>query len=94
MIVLTAVMKALEANGDDLAKVIQEFVPKFENDPGLIMYKAHRRVDNPLVFFFYEKYENNEALTFHASAPHFKEMGRAMRPFLDGKADIAMYQEI
>jgi quinol monooxygenase YgiN len=94
MIIITAVMKAKEGNGDDLAKVIKEFVPKFEKDPGLLMYKAHRRADNPNMVFFYEQYENNEALTFHSSAPHFKEMGRAMKPFLDGRADIAMYQEI
>lgn len=94
MIVITAVMKAKEGNGDDLAKVIREFAPKFLKDPGLVTYQAHRRADNPNVFFFYEKYENNEALTFHSSAPHFKEMFRAMKPFLDGNADIAMYQEI
>jgi quinol monooxygenase YgiN len=94
MIVITAFMKAKEGNGDDLTKVIKEFAPKFLKDPGVAMYQVHRRADNPNVFFFYEKYENNEALTFHSSAPHFKEMFRAMKPFLDGPADIAMYQEI
>lgn len=94
MIVITAVMKAKEGSGEDLARVIQEYAPKFLKDPGVIVYQPHRRVDNTNVFFFYEKYKDNEALTYHSSAPHFKEMFRAMKPFLDGPADIAMYYEL
>jgi quinol monooxygenase YgiN len=94
MIVITAVMKAKEGNGDDLANVIKEYAPKFLKDPGVVVYQPHRRADNPNVFFFYEKYKDNEALTYHSSAPHFKEMFRAMKPFLDGPADIAMYNEL
>ncbi len=94
MIVITAFMKAKEGNGDDLEKVIKEFAPKFLKDPGCAAYQVHRRVDIPNSFFFYEKYENDEALTNHSSAPHFKEMFIAMKPFLEGKAEIAMYKEI
>ena len=94
MIVITAVMKAKEGNGDDLAGVIREFAPKFLKDPGVVVYQAHRRADNANVFFFYEKYEDDKALAYHSSAPHFKDMFRAMKPFLDGPADIAMYNEL
>ena len=94
MIVITTTMRAKEGNGDDLAKVIQDFAPKFLRDPGCVDYSVHRRADNRNVFFFYEKYENNEALTFHTSAPHFKDMFRAMKPYLDGQAEIAMYEKI
>jgi len=94
MIVITAVMKAKEGSGDDLARVIKEYVPKFSDDPGMVLYQPHRRADNPNIFFFYEKYKDNEALSYHSSAPHFKEMFRAMKPFLDGPADIALYSEL
>jgi len=94
MIVLTALVKAKEGKGDDLAKVIREYAPKFLNDPGVVMYEAHRRVDNPNLFLVYEKYESKDALTFHTSAPHFKEMFGVMQPFMDGKMDVVMYQDI
>jgi quinol monooxygenase YgiN len=94
MIVITAFMKAKEGNGDDLEKVIQAFAPKFLKDPGCVMYQVHRRVDNLNNFFFYEKYKDDEALKYHSSAPHFKEMFVAMKPFLEGKAEIAMFKEI
>mgnify|MGYP001558924270 FL=1 len=51
-------------------------------------------MDNADLFFFYEKYEGNDALAYHAATPHFKEMFAAMKPLLDGKAEILMYKEI
>lgn len=94
MIVIAAFMKARDGNGDDMEKIIKSFAPKFRKDPGCVAYQAHRRVDNPISFFFYEKYENDEALKYHSSVPHFKEMFVALKPFLDGKSEIAMYNEI
>ena len=94
MIVINALIQAKEGSGDDLEKVIKTYAPKFLKDPGCIEYKAHRRLDNPNLFFFYEKYENDEALKFHSSAPHFKEMFGAMKPFIGAKPEIGMYKEI
>jgi len=94
MIIIKALMKSKEGSGDELEKIIKTYAPKFLNDPGCVEYKAHRRLDNPDSFFFYEKYENDEALKFHSTAPHFKEMFAAMRPLIDGKPEIAMYKEI
>jgi quinol monooxygenase YgiN len=94
MIVINALIKSKECSGDDLQKIIKNHAPKFLQDPGCLEYKAHRRLDNPNFFFFYEKYENEEALKYHSSTPNFKEMFGAMKPLLDGKAEIAMYKEI
>lgn len=94
MIIIKALMKSKEGSGDDLEKIIKIYAPKFLQDPGCVEYKAHRRLDNPNIFFFYEKYENDEALKFHSTAPHFKEMFAAMKPLIDGKPEIAMYKEI
>jgi quinol monooxygenase YgiN len=94
MIVVTAMMKAKEGSADELEKIIKGYAPKFLNDPGCLEYRVHRRADNPDLFFFYERYEGAEALTYHASAPHFKEMFGALKALLDGKPEIAMYNEI
>jgi len=94
MIIITATMRAKQGQGDEMAGVIRSFAPKFLKDPGCIDYSVHRRADNRDIFFFYEKYEDNEALTFHTSAPHFKDMFRAIKPYLEGQAEIAMYEKI
>jgi quinol monooxygenase YgiN len=94
MIVINALIQAKEGSGDDLEKVIKTYAPKFLQDPGCLEYRAHRRLDNPHFFFFYEKYENDEALKFHSSSQNFKEMFGAMKALLGGKPEIGMYKEI
>lgn len=94
MITITALMQAKDGSSDDLAKVIREYAPKFLKDPGCKMYKVVKRLDNPNFFLFYEQYENDEALKYHSSAPHFKAMFEAMKPFLGGKPEIFMYSDI
>lgn len=94
MIIITATMKAKEGEADKMGKIIKEYMPKFLKDAGTVMYEVSQRADNKNVFFFYEKYQNSEALNQHSSAPHFKEMFRAIKPFLDGNPDIAMFEEI
>ena len=94
MITITAMMKSKEGSADDLSKVIREYAPKFCKDPGCLMYKVVKRIDNPNMFLFYEQYENEDALKFHSGAPHFKEMFGAMKPYLDGKPEIYMYSDV
>ena len=91
---ITAFLKAKQDNGDDLEKIIKTYMPLFLKDPGCIVCQAHRRIDNPNNFFFYDKFENDEALRFHSSTPHFKAMFSAIKPFLDGNVELAMYNEI
>lgn len=94
MITISAQIPSAEGHSDDLVKVFKEYGPKFLKDPGCKMYKVVKRVDNPNLFLCYEQYENEEALKFHSSAPHFLEMFGAMKPFLGGKPEIYMYSDI
>ena len=94
MIVISALIKSKEGSGDDLEKIFKKYAPKFLQDPGCLGYKVHRRLDNLNFFFFYEQYENDEALKYHSASPNFKEMFGAMKSLLDGKPEIALYKEI
>ncbi len=94
MIVVTAFIKAKEDNGDDLERVIKGYVPQFLADEGCLAYHVHRRIDDPSLFFFYEKYASEEALKRHGACTPFKDMGVAMRPYVDGRPEIHMYREI
>ncbi|HOJ52134.1 MAG TPA: putative quinol monooxygenase [Syntrophales bacterium] len=94
MIVVTAFIKAKEGNGDDLERVIKGYAPKFLEDEGCLEYRVHRRLDDPHLFFFYEKYASDTALKNHSTSPHFKEMGAAMRAYVDGRPEINMYREV
>jgi quinol monooxygenase YgiN len=37
------------------------------------MWMGHQSVKNPRQFFFYEQYDNAEALDEHRAAPYFRE---------------------
>ncbi|MGD0854955.1 MAG: putative quinol monooxygenase [Dehalococcoidia bacterium] len=95
MITVTALMTAKEGSADDLARVIKKFEPKFRQAPGCKTYKVVKRLDAPPdLFFFYEQYENPEAVANHTSAPLFQEMTDAMAPYLDGEPEIYLFTDI
>ena len=94
MIVVAAMLKAVNGKGDELEREFQKLVPKVLNDPGAIVYVVHRSLDNPSKFFVYEKYEDREALKKHSSTPHFQEFFQAMSSMLAGRPEIELYNEI
>jgi quinol monooxygenase YgiN len=40
-------------------------------EPGCLLYIAHRSIDNPSNFVFYEQYKDETALQSHRDSPHF-----------------------
>jgi quinol monooxygenase YgiN len=58
MVVLAAMLTAVDEKGDDVEKLFQDLVPKVLKDPGTINYAIHRAVNDPNKFFVYECYEN------------------------------------
>ncbi len=94
MIVVAAMLKAVNGKGDELEREFQKLVPKVLSDPGTIAYAVHRSVDNSSNFFVYEKYESSEVLKQHTSTPHFQEFSRAIASMLDGRPEVGLYREI
>jgi quinol monooxygenase YgiN len=42
-------------------------------EPGCRFYQTHRSTTDPRRFFLYEQYDDQAALDFHRSSPHFVE---------------------
>ena len=94
MIVVAAMLKAVDGKGDDLEKEFRKLVPKVLNDPGAISYVVHRNIDDVSKFFVYEKYESRDALKYHSSTEHFKEFSRAIAALLSGRPEVGLYSEV
>lgn len=94
MIVVTAVLKTVDGKGDEFEQEFRKLAPKVLKDPGTIAYVLHRSTNDPNKFFFYEKYESQEALKNHSQTPHFKEFSRALASILSGRAEIELYNEV
>ena len=56
------------------------------------MYTVHQRKDDPTVFVFYEKYENDAALAQHGE--NLKAAGAGFVEILAGRPEIVHLEEI
>ena len=63
------------------------------DEPGNKLYALHK-TDDVNVYVMLERYEDDAALAAHRAAPHFRELGRKLGDYLDGKPDVQRLQEI
>lgn len=71
--VLTVVarLRAAKGQGDALATLLAEQADAVRNaEPGCLVYRAHRSVEDPELFLFYEMYTDDDAFELHRNAAH------------------------
>lgn len=66
---------AKEGEADAVADAVQRLAGPSKQEPGVLLYQAHRDPENPNVFFFYEQYADEAAYQAHVESDHFKELG-------------------
>ncbi len=94
MVVVLALLQAAPGKGDEVVKAFEGLIPKVMKDPGTIVYKLNRDLENPDKFFVYEKYESMDALKAHGQTEHFKAFGRGTRELFAGRAQVTRYNEV
>lgn len=80
-----------QADFEAAAKKLMEAVAA--NEPDCHYYHFHRS-DDPCVYVAVERYENMAAVENHGQSAHFKELGAALGPHMDGRPDIMRLEEI
>ena len=78
-IVLFAKIVAKPGSGDAMADALRELVAASAEEDGLRVYDAHREDDDPDVFWFYEAYDDEDALAVHARGPKMTEARGGIR---------------
>ena len=63
------------------------------NEPGCTLYALHRSED-PLVYVFMERYQDQAAVDAHRASDHYKTHGREMGQFMDGKPELMRLTEV
>jgi autoinducer 2-degrading protein len=67
--------RALPGNGDEIEATLQKMaVAVARDEPGCLLYRASRSVDEPDVFVLYEEYVDEAALLAHRETPHFRDL--------------------
>lgn len=72
MVVLLARYRVEPGHADDVEQALREMAPYVAKDePGCLVYRATRSVEDPDVFVLFEEYENDAALAHHRTTEHF-----------------------
>lgn len=72
----------------ELAKIM---VKTSKKENGCLTYKLLKSIDDENEFFFYEKYENDKAVTTHNSSKHFKDFITSVMPLLTKEPIIEQF---
>jgi quinol monooxygenase YgiN len=57
---------------EKVADAIAKLVEPSRAEPGCLIYRAHRDLDEPRVFLLYEEYTDRAAYEAHAASDHFR----------------------
>ena len=64
------------------------------NEPGCLYYKLFKVQGQSTQYVFMEAYQDSAAVEAHRASEHFKRLGRAMGPFLNGAPKIMRMDKV
>ncbi|AJQ26484.1 putative quinol monooxygenase [Pelosinus fermentans] len=94
MITLVANMQAKPGKENELEAALQVHFPKVQLEKGTAAYVLHRSTEKVGQFFFYEKYQDQQALDYHGSTPYLKELFSSIADLLLEKPEVKLYEEV
>jgi quinol monooxygenase YgiN len=91
---LTAKWTAKAGEEERVLAAIEQLVPATLAEPGCLVYRASRSVDDPRVFLLYEEYVDEDAYAAHGATEHFQRLaaGEAI-PLLESR-ERAFYRTL
>ena len=72
--VIAATYVARDGESEGVLAALQEMTPLTRAEPGCEAYIAHRSVEDPNVFFLYERYADPDAFSAHAASEYFERL--------------------
>lgn len=97
--VLTVVanLRAAPGKGNALAALLTEQAGVvLANEPGCLVYRAHRSMRDPDAFVFYETYVDDAAFEVHRNSPHLAafRQRREQERLLEGGVQVEVYRSL
>ncbi len=96
-VTVVARIRAAKGKGDALAALLTEQSAVVrQNEPGCIVYRLHRAVDDPELFLFYETYADAAAFDAHRRAPHLAQYRkrREAEGLTDGAVEVTIFEPL
>lgn len=94
MLSLVATVKVKPGQGAAFEEVAGELVAKVNaNEKGCVLYVLTRaEADDTYVFL--ERYLDDEAMAAHVKTEYFKDLGRKMGQFMDGRPQVLRLKDL
>ena len=94
MIAVVATIKTKPGQGAEFEAVARELAAKVNaEEPGCKLYQLCKSSE-PDTYVFMERYVDQAAIEAHRVTPYFKDLGKKMGAFMDGRPDVKILQEI
>ena len=74
MYVICSQLLVKEGREEAVAAVMPEIVAASRTEPGCLMYVAHRHLQDPRRFMFYEQYVDEAAFKAHTESEHYQRL--------------------
>ena len=87
---LIAKLTAAEGKAQELETALRGVIDAAEEEAGLEVYSAHRAVDEPGVYYFFELYRDQEAKDVHGKGERMRAAMGAFGGLLAGRPEITM----
>jgi quinol monooxygenase YgiN len=95
VITVIATLKVKPGQEDTLIAGMRKMIDHVQaNEPDTVTYVLHRSTTDPTTFVVYEVYTDQAAFATHGSSQPMQEFFALAGGILDGRPDIAMYEEI
>ena len=73
LIILSVVLEAAPGREQELGSLLSSLVEPTRAEAGCLSYELSASREKPGVFFFYEKFADQNALDAHVNTPHFQD---------------------
>ncbi len=86
MICIAATYVVKAGNEEKVIELVRKMVEHTRQEPGNLMYMAHRSISEPRRIFLYEQYADQTAVDAHRAAPYFQELVlNSIAPLLESR---------
>ena len=91
MLVIHATFPIDPDRRDDALELVEELAEDSRAEDGVVDYRVTTDVEDPNVFRFFERYEDEAAFGAHAETDHFETFEAALPDLLSGEPEVTRF---
>jgi len=93
-VALVGKITAKEGLRDALIAVFPDLAAAVDSEEGTLVYAMHTAANEPDVFWFYELYTDQDALTAHGSSDAMRAAWPTLAPLMAGQPEITILEPV